>query len=220
METVFCNITCWKIWQKQCRNQAEVFKPNTSASAEILTTLSHNLVHMSALTVHRHMSCTLQKTGVFENKMTWATRKKNIASSLAPALSSRTRLFRSYHVWAHCSAAHTGCMLLACRVKRRENTFVCTHTRRTFWEKCSHLELICHIFSRHRTSSSDDDLNTSLRCVNNVIFLAGGFFKNRFVPSGDFFFVFVFFTLYRKHAALLLYQFHRFSKLVKHIFCK
>lgn len=219
METVFCNITCWKIWQKQCRNQAEVFKPNTSASAEILTTLSHNLVHMSALTVHRHMSCTLQKTGVFENKMTWATRKKILLHRSLP-LSPHTLVYLGHIMFGLTAVPLTGCMLLACRVKRRENTFVCTHTRRTFWEKCSHLELICHIFSRHRTSSSDDDLNTSLRCVNNVIFLAGGFFKNRFVPSGDFFFVFVFFTLYRKHAALLLYQFHRFFKLVKHIFCK
>lgn len=219
METVFCNITCWKIWQKQCRNQAEVFKPNTSASAEILTTLSHNLVHMSALTVHRHMSCTLQKTGVFENKMTWATRKKILLHGSLP-LSPHALVYLGHIMFGLTAVPLTGCMLLACRVKRRENTFVCTHTRRTFWEKCSHLELICHIFSRHRTSSSDDDLNTSLRCVNNVIFLAGGFFKNRFVPSGDFFFVFVFFTLYRKHAALLLYQFHRFFKLVKHIFCK
>lgn len=219
METVFCNITCWKIWQKQCRNQAEVFKPNTSASSEILTTLSHNLVHMSALTVHRHMSCTLQKTGVFENKMTWATRKKILLHRSLP-LSPHALVYLGHIMFGLTAVPLTGCMLLACRVKRRENTFVCTHTRRTFWEKCSHLELICHIFSRHRTSSSDDDLNTSLRCVNNVIFLAGGFFKNRFVPSGDFFFVFVFFTLYRKHAALLLYQFHRFFKLVKHIFCK
>lgn len=219
METVFCNITCWKIWQKQCRNKAEVFKPNTSASAEILTTLSHNLVHMSALTVHRHMSCTLQKTGVFENKMTWATRKKILLHCSLP-LSPHALVYLGHIMFGLTAVPLTGCMLLACRVKRRENTFVCTHTRRTFWEKCSHLELICHIFSRHRTSSSDDDLNTSLRCVNNVIFLAGGFFKNRFVPSGDFFFVFVFFTLYRKHAALLLYQFHRFFKLVKHIFCK
>lgn len=196
METVFCNITCWKIRQKQCRNQAEAFKPNTSASAEILTTLIHNLVHMSALTVHRHMSRTLQKTGVFENKMTWATRKKILLHRSLP-LSPNALVYLGHIMFGLTAVPLTGCMLLACRVKRRENTFVCTHTRRTFWEKCSHLELICHIFSRYRTSSSADDLNTSLRCVNNVIFLAGGFFwffKNRFVPSGDFFFVFS--TLY------------------------
>lgn len=206
METVFCNITCWKIWQKHCRNQAEAFKPNTSASAEILTTLSHNLVHMSALTVYRHMSCTLQKTGVFENKMTWATRKKKLLHRSLP-LSPNALVYLGHIMFGLTAVPLTGCMLLACRVKRRsrrENTFVCTHTRRTFWEKCSHLELICHIFSRHRTSSSADDLNTSLRCVNNVIFLAGGFFwffKNRFVPSGDFF-LFLFFSLYIENMQL------------------
>lgn len=57
------------------------------------------------------------------------------------------------------------------------------------------LNEFCHIFSRHSTSASADDLNTSLRCVNNVIFLGGGFFgflKTDSCQAGIFF-VFVFF---------------------------
>lgn len=200
METVFCNITCWKIWQKQCRNQAEVFKPNTSASAEILTTLSHNLVHMSALTVHRHMSCTLQKTGVFENKMTWATRKKILLHRSLP-LSPHALVYLGHIMFGLTAVPLTGCMLLACRVKRRENTFVCTHTRRTFWEKCSHLELICHIFSRHRTSSSDDDLNTSLSVSTMLYFWRVGFLKTDSCQAGTFF-LFLFFSLYIENMQL------------------
>lgn len=127
METVFCNITCWKIWQKQCRNQAEVFKPNTSASAEILTTLSHNLVHMSALTVHRHMSCTLQKTGVFENKMTWATRKKILLHRSLP-LSPHALVYLGHIMFGLTAVPLTGCMHASSLQSEEEGKHICVHT--------------------------------------------------------------------------------------------
>lgn len=52
-------------------------------------------------------------------------RGKNIASSLTPA-----RLFRSYHVWAHCSASDRlhASSLQSEEEQQEENKFVCLST--------------------------------------------------------------------------------------------